>query len=529
MRYSSRKLKLGSGRSRRCPFRSTWKSFGVWALLLTATSLRAADPLTTGCLVGGCLGSGVGFYFFCDYLAKRNAFWWACAGEDNFEKGNAAKALKCYDKALEKDAKFSRAYLGRAIARGRANHDYIGAFCDLRMGLSTYDADNTEHFSDWTPALGLMVEAVSDSGVRDAAIDFLGAMLDGYENFRQPLVGTRPELVSCEGFTSVLDACDRDARRKVVNLLMRLAGEGNSDAEVVLADERLSVDLVERLMKWPLRWLRIETSESLLARGGSGTHLKFTITQLPTPKTVFDNSGQILALQTLNFLGDRARRSGTLLQFVPALVEAASGKGADTLKALDSGLTAQITHARADNALKGLRFITGRDFGDDAAAWRAFSDTALRLEHPEGGGSERPFGTSRTDGSSADSVGSGGLGTTGVKAPSALRFDGLYLAYELFSLSDTRHYLRFYPDGTVLAVSSNGKPSQVAKWFCKPGDQTGHYTVSGSRVEFSGKSAMGIVDYKGTIDRTCLRLSTHSHINGNRDEGLYSFVRAILK
>jgi len=104
-----------------------------------------------------------------------------------------------------------------------------------------------------------------------------------------------------------------------------------------------------------------------------------------------------------------------------------------------------------------------------------------------------------------------------------LRFDGIYQ-------SDRRQnywsYLRFYEDGTAIAVSSTGSPQEVARWLTKtqPNVSKGTFTLIGKSLSFSSISEEGSVDYDGSAEGQGLILKHHSHINGNRGVTQYSFV-----
>jgi len=86
-------------------------------------------------------------------------------------------------------------------------------------------------------------------------------------------------------------------------------------------------------------------------------------------------------------------------------------------------------------------------------------------------------------------------------------------------------YLRFYPDGTVIGVTSSGTPTDLKRWFNKPYENTGTYSFVGSRIKFSLTSPSGTVDYDGRIVRQVLTLHVHSHINGYRSLLKYAPVQ----
>jgi hypothetical protein len=75
-------------------------------------------------------------------------------------------------------------------------------------------------------------------------------------------------------------------------------------------------------------------------------------------------------------------------------------------------------------------------------------------------------------------------------------------------------YLRFYADGTVIGVTSEGNPNEIKGWFRKPYKDSGLYQIDGSHIRFSLSTELGIVDYEGEISRHSIRLNEISHING---------------
>jgi hypothetical protein len=87
------------------------------------------------------------------------------------------------------------------------------------------------------------------------------------------------------------------------------------------------------------------------------------------------------------------------------------------------------------------------------------------------------------------------------------------------------HYLRFYPDGTVIGVSTTASPNELRRWFRFSYENRGKYSISGSEVQFSLASPGGQVDYEGTINGSQLILNFFSHINGNRDKEIYRWIR----
>jgi hypothetical protein len=114
-----------------------------------------------------------------------------------------------------------------------------------------------------------------------------------------------------------------------------------------------------------------------------------------------------------------------------------------------------------------------------------------------------------------------------IPPPARLRFDGLYRSTVGNSKGGSSNgYLRFYEDGVVLSVSSNGQAEQVAKWLGKSylGAGKGVISLSGASVKFTTETDDGSVDYEGTIQGDTLRLKMHSNINGHNADKTFDFV-----
>ena len=113
-----------------------------------------------------------------------------------------------------------------------------------------------------------------------------------------------------------------------------------------------------------------------------------------------------------------------------------------------------------------------------------------------------------------------------------LRFDGLYESDRQAGPQQTSQqhyywqYLRFYDDGLVLTVSTNGpQPSQIARWFTRESNagSKGTYSLTGRRITFAATSSSGTVDYEGRIEGDTIIVKHHSHINGNRGVTQFDF------
>lgn len=108
-----------------------------------------------------------------------------------------------------------------------------------------------------------------------------------------------------------------------------------------------------------------------------------------------------------------------------------------------------------------------------------------------------------------------------------LRFDGVYRSERVDAPSGAYwYYLRFYPDGDMVEVSSSGTPADLRRWFSRSNDSLPHgrYVVDGSSIAFSTNSAEGVVEYAGDVLNRALFLRSESHINGFRAERTYRFV-----
>jgi len=112
------------------------------------------------------------------------------------------------------------------------------------------------------------------------------------------------------------------------------------------------------------------------------------------------------------------------------------------------------------------------------------------------------------------------------KSRSRLHTDGVYQ-------SPTEHYayryyyLRFLSDKTVLAVSSDWSPANIAPYFTKqnPYVSVGKYSLRGLELCFSTRRSSGIIEYNGLVGEKSLMLKKHSKINGHRDIHEFKFKK----
>jgi hypothetical protein len=116
-----------------------------------------------------------------------------------------------------------------------------------------------------------------------------------------------------------------------------------------------------------------------------------------------------------------------------------------------------------------------------------------------------------------------------------LRYDGVYSAKSRVDGDVYCEYLRFYPDSTVITVSSEcpGKDvlQDIRKWFSQEnagasatGVSKGSTRLSGNKITFDAVSKEGSVSYIGKISGKRLSLSSYSHINEHRDHDTYQFI-----
>jgi hypothetical protein len=112
-----------------------------------------------------------------------------------------------------------------------------------------------------------------------------------------------------------------------------------------------------------------------------------------------------------------------------------------------------------------------------------------------------------------------------------IRFDGVYqsdMDIDKEDMDTTWTYIRFYPGGQVISVSTEGTPWEIKDWFKLDFENVskGDCEVNGSRLRFSTTSKSGTVNYKGKFinDKTML-LRVKSLINGYKGREKYYFIK----
>ncbi|MBR7783816.1 hypothetical protein [Undibacterium luofuense] len=119
-------------------------------------------------------------------------------------------------------------------------------------------------------------------------------------------------------------------------------------------------------------------------------------------------------------------------------------------------------------------------------------------------------------------------------ARASLQYNGFYVTSPV--LSDGSYYceyLRFYPDGAAISVSSEcGAVARrtINRWFHrdKSGNppenvSSGQFGISGNHLNFRSRLKDGEVIYWGKIRQRSLRMHSLSRITGYRDFVTYRF------
>jgi hypothetical protein len=109
---------------------------------------------------------------------------------------------------------------------------------------------------------------------------------------------------------------------------------------------------------------------------------------------------------------------------------------------------------------------------------------------------------------------------------SLIRFDGLYQSE---TEDNSREFLRFYDDGTVLSVISSSNAKDLIKWFKKDKHsnqfQKGKYEINNNNIYFTTTDKYGTVVYQGAIDEYKLTLKTKSLINNAESTSIFYFIK----
>lgn len=110
----------------------------------------------------------------------------------------------------------------------------------------------------------------------------------------------------------------------------------------------------------------------------------------------------------------------------------------------------------------------------------------------------------------------------------SLRFDGLY---QTETDGDSRSFLRFYEDGTVISVTSPSEAKDLITWFRKedynkPYHSKGKYEIRDKNIYFTTSSEDGTVVFQGTVTNGyTITLKIKSLINSHEHEETYYFIK----
>lgn len=103
-----------------------------------------------------------------------------------------------------------------------------------------------------------------------------------------------------------------------------------------------------------------------------------------------------------------------------------------------------------------------------------------------------------------------------------IRFDGIYQATH----ADYFFYLRLYPDGTAITVTTPESSEALNDWFNRTclGLPRGSYTIQSGRIQFTAHSKRGAVEYAGTLAAERIELHARSLMNGYESDHSYRFI-----
>jgi len=114
-------------------------------------------------------------------------------------------------------------------------------------------------------------------------------------------------------------------------------------------------------------------------------------------------------------------------------------------------------------------------------------------------------------------------------AQKELSYDGYYVSIpDSNTMSMFKYYLRFYPDSTVIGVTTAGKPDNLLPWFKKENKtpSKGKFMLSGNTIKFSMTSEQGEVTYDGMLtSENKLVLTVKSLINKYQGKEEYGFMK----
>lgn len=126
-----------------------------------------------------------------------------------------------------------------------------------------------------------------------------------------------------------------------------------------------------------------------------------------------------------------------------------------------------------------------------------------------------------------------------------IRFDGIYGfgyvdrtidAMEPWERVKSWYYLRFYPDGQMIRVTTTGLPHQIKHWFnlerwsIEEYRNIGNYQCSGKEIigdswQYERGAPKFALSYRGHFQGAVLTVATHSNYNNTTHTHDYTFYR----
>lgn len=117
---------------------------------------------------------------------------------------------------------------------------------------------------------------------------------------------------------------------------------------------------------------------------------------------------------------------------------------------------------------------------------------------------------------------------TEVKAQLKMSYDGYYIYDQPDKNNQFKYYLRFYPDGTVITVTTAGKPENLVRWFTKDYKDVakGKFELDDSTITFFIRTDKGEINYSGTLSpENRMLLTVKSAINKYEGKEEYYFLK----
>ena len=101
-----------------------------------------------------------------------------------------------------------------------------------------------------------------------------------------------------------------------------------------------------------------------------------------------------------------------------------------------------------------------------------------------------------------------------------VRYDGIYQC--VFPTCSS--YLRFFPDGRVVATDSTAGPMEISRQLNHEFQNRGLYQVKGSSIEFEIRSTGGAVNYIGNIVNGKLAVTAYSKTDYSVSNSEFTFI-----